>query len=169
MRYEKKWVVSNKKKNILNNLREKRESFYQWRRKVEALREPPPAISKEKIESLSKMYWEAEEEREEIYRAANQSNNSISNKIKIVTMGDNHSDDLPSLQRLKRMVRELTEDERIALLALSWFTRGEIANWPAVYEHARDTVKTVNENYIAGLGSQWLPGYVRWATKSSSQ
>ena len=153
----------------MEKLRKQRKNFNERRREIEARREPPPAISKEKIETLSKIYWNAEKEREELYLAVSRNKKINSGRINIVSAGDMSGDELPSLQHLKRKVRELSEDERIALLALAWFTRYEIANWPAVYEHARDTVKSVNENYIVGLGSQWLPGYIRWSTKSSSE
>ena len=151
----------------LKKLREQRKKLYDWRREIEARREPPPAISKAKIESLSKIYWDAEEEREDLLRATHQSSNSTSRKIKFISLGDLNYDDLPSWQRLKRMLRESTEEERIALLALAWYVRNEIVDWPYIYKHAQDTVKSVNENYIAGLGSYWLSGYTRWATKPS--
>lgn len=154
----------------MEKLRKERKNFNERRREIEARREPPPAISKEKIEVLSEIYWNAEKEREELYLAISRNKKSNSGSIKISSAGDMRHDDLPSLQRLKKKIREeLTEDERISLLALAWFTRYEIANWPAVYEHARDAVKSVNEVYIAGLGSQWLLGYIRWSTRPSSE
>ena len=165
----KKREPRNQQKANLKQLREQRKKFHGWRREVEARREPPPAISKAKIEALTKIYWDAEEEREERYRATHQRTKSTSSKIEVIILGDMDYDDLTSWQRLKKMLRESTEEERIALLALAWFTRDEIANWPDVYQHAQDMVKSVNEDYIAGLGSQWLPGFTRWATKSNSE
>lgn len=65
------------------------------------------------------------------------------------------------------MFQELTERERIDLLALAWFTRDRIANWPNVYKRARAMIERLNYNYQIGLGNEWLKGLERWEMKSS--
>ena len=154
-------------KAILKKLREERNSFYDWRREIEARSEPPPAISKEKIEALSKVYWDAEKEREQQKHAGQQSTNSATSEVSIRSLRGTSQKDIPSWQLLKTMLRESSEEERTALLALAFLARREIADWPSAYEHAKDTVSHVSENYIAGLGSLWLPGFIRWTRKTT--
>lgn len=152
---------------ILKKLRGKRKSFNEWRCEVEAIRQPPPAISKEKIEALSKVYCDAEKEREQLKHAGQQSTNSTSSEISIRSQEGTSQNEIPSWQLLKTMLRELSEEERTALLALAFLARREIADWPSAHEHAKDTVSHVGENYIAGLGALWIPGFIRWATKTT--
>ena len=120
IRVRKEWKKRNQQKANLDELREQRKNFNKLRREIEVRREPPPAISKQKIEALSKIYWDAEGEREELHRANDQSTNSTSDKLRSISLGDIGSCNMPSWQKLKRMLRDLTEEERLSLLALAW-------------------------------------------------
>ena len=66
------------------------------------------------------------------------------------------------------MFQQLTEHERADLLALAWFTRERIADWPAVREYAHTRISTVDDNYQIGLASCWLAGFNRWEEKPRS-
>ena len=66
------------------------------------------------------------------------------------------------------MFQQLTEHERVDLLALAWFTRERIANWPAVYEYARTMISSAHDDYQIGLASCWLAGFDRWEEKPRS-
>ena len=71
--------------------------------------------------------------------------------------------ELPSCRRLQDIYRELTEEERAALLALAWFGREiGLADWPRIYAWARDRVAPPDDAYDINLGSYWLAGLHRW-------
>ena len=75
--------------------------------------------------------------------------------------------DLSSFKSLKKMFQQLTDHERADLLALAWFTREKIANWPAVYEYARTMISSADDNYQIGLASCWLAGFRPMGRKTS--
>ena len=70
--------------------------------------------------------------------------------------------ELASYRRLLDMYRALTEEERGALLALAWFTRDRVADWPRVYARAKQMVEPPDDGYDLGLGHDWLAGLDRW-------
>ena len=134
----------------LKDLREERESAVEWIEKTEANRDTPPAISRPKVEALSAAYaaWMADA-RERGLRSGP--------ATKIVKMFE-----LPSYKNLQNLYGELTEDERASLLALAWFTRDSVADWPRIYAYARERVGSTDDSYDIGLGNDWLAGMDRW-------
>ena len=134
----------------LEELRGKRARKVEWIQETEANRSPRPAISRLKVEALSAAYaaWmaDADEGRMRSGRA--------SKRVKMF--------ELPSYKRLQEMYRELTEEERASLLALAWFTRDTVADWPRVYAQARERVGPPDDGYDIGLGGDWLTGLDRW-------
>ena len=149
-------------KKLHRDLRSEREKYIRWIEETEAKRDPPPIISRDKIEALSEAYGEWEIERDE--KAMITTSDS---KIKKYRIGfDSHK--LASFKKIEGMFQDLTEQERIDLLALAWFTRDRIANWPNVYERARTMIETLDFNYQIGLGNEWLKGLNRWKAKQSS-
>ena len=60
------------------------------------------------------------------------------------------------------MFNELEASERTALLALAWFTRDSVADWPRVYEYARESAGSLGAGYQIGNGVDWLADLERW-------
>ena len=75
------------------------------------------------------------------------------------------ADDLDTYKRLRRMVLELTDEERADLVALAWFGRREVIDWPATCKRAHDGIREVSDEYQIGLGTEWLTGLERWERK----
>ena len=134
----------------LEELRNERARRIEWIEETEANRNPPPAISRPKVVALSAAYaaWMADA-RERGLRSGS--------ATKIVKAFD-----LPSYKHLQQTYRELTDDERAALLALAWFTRDTVANWPRVCAQAKQRVGSPDDGYDIGLGGDWLAGLDRW-------
>lgn len=137
---------------------------------TEAKKDPPPVISRDKVEALDNAYRKWKEEREKKWNdthpeSKNQKPRVIS-PLEILAMQSDY--DLPSFNSLKKMFQQLTEHERTDLLALAWFTRDRIADWPAVYEYARTMIGTSDQNYQIGLARDWLAGFNRWEEKPRS-
>ena len=148
-------------KGNLKELRSDREDYIRWIEETEAKRDPPPVIPRDKVEALSDAYRKWETERDEKGMITDPDS-----KIKKFRIGfDSYK--LLSFKKLERIFQELTEQERIDLLALAWFTRDRIANWPNVYERARTMVEVLNYKYQIGLGNDWLMGLERWEAKPS--
>ena len=63
------------------------------------------------------------------------------------------------------MFRDLTGDERAALLALGWFARERVADWQGIHERAVKAEPTTDENYQIGCACYWLAGLERWKEK----
>ena len=63
------------------------------------------------------------------------------------------------------MVLGLTDEERADLVALAWFGRPEVLEWPATYKRAHEEIRETSDEYQIGLGSKWLTGLERWERK----
>ena len=63
------------------------------------------------------------------------------------------------------MVLGLTDEERADLVALAWFGRPEVLEWPATYKRAHEGIRETSDEYQIGLGSKWLTGLERWERK----
>ena len=63
------------------------------------------------------------------------------------------------------MFRDLTGDEREALLALGWFAREYVADWPRIDERAVKAEPTTDENDQISYACYWLAGLERWEKK----
>ena len=144
----------------LEELREERARTVEWIQETEANRNPPPAISRLKVEALSDSYanWARDVD-------AGIANRARGNKgvLRIRSLADTDKDfELPSYACLRGMFRELTEEERAALLALGWFAGEQIADWPRTYERARHQASTLDDVYQISYGRYWLAGLDRW-------
>ena len=157
------WSVTIKEwrsKDDLAELRREREYTIRWIEETEAKREPPPAISRPKVETLANVYASWKHERDEwVARTKGDGDN----RLRIHSSKEMKKwFELPSYARLKELFRDLNDEERTALLALGWFTRETVADWPKIYETAKQRVSTLGENYQIGLAHYWLAGLERW-------
>ena len=160
------WSVTIKEPRVNNELmelREQRAHTIKWIEETEAERKPPPAISRSKVETLHSVYVRWERERVELVDRTRPG-------------GDNHLRfhsseemdkwfELPSCVRLEELFRELNIEERTALLALGWYARETVADWPKIYETAKQRMSTLGENYQIGLAHYWFAGLKRWEEK----
>lgn len=149
----------------LDGLREERKRTVEWIEETEAKRDPPPAISRAIVEDVSEAYaaWESDVEAH-----AARSGGSEGGEFRFRSFADIGRDlDLASYARLKRKLAALSDEERVALVALGWFARAQIADWPRAYERAIEMTPSLDEVYQIGLGSYWLPGFDRWESESA--
>ena len=147
----------------LDGLREERKRSVEWIEETEAERDPPPAISRAIVEDISEAYeaWESDVEAH-----AARSGGSEGRGLRIRSSADAARDfDLASYSRAKGKLAALSDEERVALVALGWFAGERIADWPWTYERAIKMTPTFDEVYQIGLGSYWLPGLARWESK----
>ena len=69
--------------------------------------------------------------------------------------------DSPSSRRLRRMVRNLSEEERVDLLALGWLAEhGPEPGWAHWFDHACKMVGSLPERYF--MGFDWAKGLELW-------
>ena len=144
----------------LDGLREERELTIDWIMETEAKRDPAPAISRSKVEKLNDAYiaWQSDVDAREERQAE-----SRCNKFRFHSPAEFAQDfRLPSYVALQDMFRDLTGDERAALLALGWFARERVADWPRIQERAVKAEPTTNENCQIGCARYWLAGLKRW-------
>ena len=155
-----KLVESDSGGNSLEELRAKRRNAIERIEETEARRDPRPAITRHQVEAMSSAYdaWCKE--------AAEQAATRDSRPYRMPRPGSladlAAETDLPSYVRMQEMFGELSDSERTALLALAWFTRDVIADWPKVYAKATESYGTLDELYQLGLGRDWLEGLNRW-------
>lgn len=145
----------------LSQLREQRQRAIRHIEEIEAVRDPAPAISREKVEALSDAHraWQRDVDR----RARQTAPASGAGGLRIRSGADLDDDfSLSSYRQVAELWRALTEEERASLLALAWFTRGPIADWARTYRQAVDGAPTLDEHYHIGLGHHWLAGLERW-------
>ncbi len=69
--------------------------------------------------------------------------------------------DSAARHRLVALLRGLSDEERIDLLALGWFGRPDGWDWKSCFEYACREVDTAHENYLIRNGPFWQPGYER--------
>ncbi len=158
-----------KDRESLENLRLDRIDHIRWIQETEAKKDPPPVISRDKVEALNNAYRQWDEEREKKWNDAHPESKNQKLQVRSFSAEEIQNDyDLPSFKSLNKMFQQLTEHERTDLLALAWFTRERIANWPKVREYAHARFDTVDDNYQIGLASCWLAGFDRWDEKPRS-
>ena len=146
----------------LDSLREKREAALKRIRHIQGLKDPPPAISRQKVEELHDAFVLAEEERA---RVLDDHLTVKGGRGVILSEIDLNALDTPAWLKLRELWRGLSNDEKVSLIALSWFTRDPIGDWPESFKRAQefgDVGRAEDENYCLGLGSKWLQGYERW-------
>ncbi len=145
----------------LDELRRNRREIIRRRSEAEAKREPPPTISRKTVETLNDAYNQFEKEMDELIDRL-----FPPPKPRIITLNVyRRAEDLDSYKRLKRMVLNLTDEERADLVALAWFARPEVIDWSATYKRAHTQIRSISYEYEIGLGSKWLIGLNRWKRK----
>ena len=84
-------------------------------------------------------------------------------KLKILTREDRALFlDSPANLRLVGLVGDLSDEERIDLLAIGWLGAGRFPSWRRSLEHAGKMVALgVEHSYTAGYGHYWRAGYER--------
>lgn len=152
--------ASNSDGRTLSELREERTLIIEWHEVTEAKRDPRPAIARTKVEALSAAYaaWKHDKESSRCY-----DDKEKGGGVQFVSSPEMEQwFNQASYVHVRDQFRELSEDERVALLALGWFAKERIADWPKAYENARSGVASLGEVYQIGLGSYWLAGLNRW-------
>ena len=145
----------------LKTLREERVRTIEWIEATESEKDPSPAICRSKVEILTDAYarWESDQAEERARTAGPDDRRfrfySAEDMVKWF--------ELPSYLRLEELYRGLNDQEREALLALGWYARETVGNWPKIYERARNRLATVDEGYQLSLAGYWLAGFDRWA------
>ena len=142
----------------VTELRQHRQCAIEHIEETQAKREPRPAIVRDKVEHLSKLYASWQREVDTIY-AANSEGSRLRTFSSDKAIGLFR---LPSYVRLKKTFSDLEESERMSLLALAWFTRDTVADWSRTFEYARERVSDLDDTYQIGLGAWWLAGFRRW-------
>ena len=145
---------------LLEELRSRRARTVDWIEETESKRNPPPAISRSKVQELSDAYMAWEREVDERHGIRTTSGGGLRFRTDI-----EKDFQLPSYKILESKFQTLTQEERAALMALAWFTRGSVANWPGNYERAKKQVAATDIDYQIALGRDWLPGLNRWKQK----
>ena len=70
--------------------------------------------------------------------------------------------DSPANLRLVGLVGDLSDEERIDLLAIGWLGAGRFPSWRRSLEHAGKMVALgVEHSYTVGYGHYWRAGYER--------
>ena len=143
----------------LRRLRCKRTELIKRRSETERRRDPPPVITRDKVERLSEAYTEFNEERETLIYSHPR---NTKNGVRIIREGlYEQVYALDSYRRLERMFRNLTLDERVDLAALTRFGEDALADWPYYHKHAH-TTPGADCRYEIELGNGWLKGLERW-------
>ena len=147
--------------DTLTDLLEERRRTIEHIKVIEAKREPPPTIARQKVEALNEAYtaWEIDTKPKDTDRSEDKEAGWHFDPIRVDT---GMWFELPSYARLENMFRELDNSERASLLALAWFARERIADWPRVFKRASKSVLTLSDNYQVGLAKYWLAGLNRW-------
>ena len=147
----------------LEGLRELRQRTIDCIEETEAQRDPAPAISRAKVEELNDAYaaWKRDADAPPGNAAADEDMG-----LRIRWSADRAKDfELPSWACLQDMFRKLTVKERAALLALGWYARERVSDWPRIYARAVKQESTTGERYQIGCACYWLDGLDRWEEK----
>ena len=150
-------------RDLEQSLHEVRQGRIEWIEETESKRDPKPAICRSRVEELNAAYvvWKCEADARAASGTAGENNG-----LPIRTSKDLAKDlELPSYLHLRDMFRSLTENERTALLALGWYAKETVANWPGIHERAAKLVSNYNERYQIGCAHYWLDGLKRWEEK----
>lgn len=127
--------------------------------KIEEQRDPPPQIHRNKVEALSRVYdeWTLD------YDQLLESQPGNGPRTLIIVPASASPVQLQSYLRLRRMMQELTLEERRDLAALAWFGRQRRSGWEYFHAHARKVICEDDDvDYECGLGDYWLRGLERW-------
>ena len=103
----------------LEDLRRARTDHIRWIQEMEAKKDPPPVISRDKVEALNNAYRQWDEEKEKRWNDAHPESKDQNFRVRSFSAEDIQNDyNLPSFKSLKTMFQQLTEHERADLLAL---------------------------------------------------
>ena len=151
----------------LDSLRETKEAELTRIHHIQGLKSPRPAISQQRVEMMNDAFVLVEEERTKRIDSHFVGKSGL--RAIIPSELDLDVSETPAWLNLRELWRGLSNGERVSLVALSWFTRDTIANWPASFKQAQeypDVDSTEAENYCLELGGKWLEGYRRWEAPS---
>ena len=148
-------------KVTLERLRIERNAYIEYRKIIEAQRDPPPQVSRDKVEALSLAY--AELQRDEDRLICRHAVNKEGSRLVALT-GELMSEmaSLESRERLVRMMSQLTIEERMHLAAFAWFGRDPESGWEDCHKNARQVIPEESIDYERSLGRYWLRGLERW-------
>ena len=148
----------------LKGLREERRRTIEQIKIIEAKRVPPPMIARQKVEALNEAYtaWEIDTKPKDTAKSEDKDGGWSFDPIRADT---SMWFELPSYTRLENMFRELDKDERASLLALAWFARNQIADWPYTFKSASSRILTLSDDYQIEQAKYWLAGLSRWEEK----
>ncbi|MXX19761.1 MAG: hypothetical protein F4X03_09235 [Dehalococcoidia bacterium] len=150
--------------NYIDRLREARGQQLKEVFEVESRRDPQPAIPEEKVLALHRAHLAVEADLQaRVKQYLEGRGEDVGLRIIPASLAVDEASD--SYHELRRQWRRLTEDERIALIALAWFARGEIADWGRAYEGAVERSGGLGERYQLGLRRDWLKGWRRWQSE----
>lgn len=150
-----------KPSELLETLRMQRDAELDRIHRVRGMKEPPPEISLEKVLEMDAAYAKVEEERQ---RRIDEHFAGKSG-ARIMTAERFDVSATAAEQELRELWWGLGDGERISLVALAWFARDWIGDWPASLKKAQeqsDLHSTEAEHYFLGLGREWLQGFRRW-------
>ena len=141
---------------LIRELRQLREKIINRWSDTEKRRDPQLEISRQTIERLSDAFgrWQVDIDaiRKEYF---GDQNTGI--RIEPAHLM-NQYDELQSYGRLECLLTQLTESERIDLVALAWFARQRPYNWPQNHRNAKEMISRLDLKYQTGLGKDWLRG-----------
>ena len=147
--------------NRLDDLRRGRTEVIQWLNETTAKREPAPGICRWKVESLNEAYKQfSREEAALIDRLYPKPKDGGPRFLPADIYAQ--AEELGSYECLRQMLVGLSDEERADLVALAWFGRPEVIDWPATHKRAHDTIHGISDDYQVGLASMWLTGLERW-------
>lgn len=142
-----------------------RERTITWIETIEAKRDPPPAISREKVEELCRAYAAWEKEADDLARE-----NAPEQGLRIIApevMEQRLT--LHSLEIVRELHRNLSQAEKASLLALAWFAKESTpADWPRIHNRAESMAAALPEHYQIHHGDYWRSGLDRWERKPQS-
>ena len=115
-------------------LKSQRAAAVEWITTVEAIKDPRPVISRGNVMMLNRLHQADKKKVDAIGKSYRREHpKKVGTPSSLVRQR-------PSLEMLKRALEELTEQERIDLLAFAWFTRDRIANWSARHRYATERI-----------------------------
>ena len=125
-------------------------------------KDPPPQISRNAVETLDRFHKEWGKQVNDKERIETDPETPAS-KFRTISFNEACNDySLDSYKEFEKEYLDLSEEKRVALLALAWFARSHVPNWPDEYEHAKEAFQRLSIEYQIGQASHWLAGLERW-------
>lgn len=153
-----------KPREALKTLRAERQAELERIRHLQSMKEPPPSISRAKVIEMDAAHAKVQK----AWRKRIAAHPSNGGGLRIISADlDLDVTETPAGKHLSELWWGLSDAERVSLVALAWFTRDVVANWPRALKLAQqkpDIHSTQMEHYCLNLGSAWLKGMDRWET-----